>query len=315
MTQVEELTAPYRLEYPYKRGLGPVLGAFFGGLKAGCLLGVRSADGAVFCPPTEYHPTTAEAMTELVPLNGEGTLEAVYWIDEPKAHHPLDRPFAFARIRLDGADSYFVHAVDTSGDRAAAAPGLRVAPSWRTERHGAISDIQCFVPLDQRRIPESEPLGHLDVAVIPVGIDYVIRAGATQSVFLRHLERRRLVGRRSPVNGQVLIPPRGACTASGASCVEEVEVKSSGVVTTFSVIRIEFPGQRLKPPYVCAAILLDGADVPLIHLVGGDPDAVRMGMRVRAVWTDEPAASMEAIRYFEPTGEPDAPFEDYAEHL
>ena len=40
-----------------------------------------------------------------------------------------------------------------------------------------------------------------------------------------------------------------------------------------------------------------------------------MGMRVRAVWTDEPAASMEAIRYFEPTGEPDAPFEDYAEHL
>ena len=128
---------------------------------------------------------------------------------------------------------------------------------------------------------------HLDVAVIPVGIDYVIRAGATQLVFLRHLERRRLVGRRSPVNGQVLIPPRGACTASGARCVEEVEVKSSGVVTTFSVIRIEFPGQRLKPPYVCAAILLDGADVPLIHLVGGDPDAVRMGMRVRAVWTDE----------------------------
>ena len=48
VTQVEELTAPYRLEYPYKRGLGPVLGAFFGGLKAGRLLGVRSADGAVF---------------------------------------------------------------------------------------------------------------------------------------------------------------------------------------------------------------------------------------------------------------------------
>ena len=138
MTQVEELTAPYRLEYPYKRGLGPVLGAFFGGLKAGCLLGVRSADGAVFCPPTEYHPTTAEAMTELVPLNGEGTLEAVYWIDEPKAHHPLDRPFAFARIRLDGADSYFVHAVDTSGDRAAAAEQCRRAAAAGGDRGPAL---------------------------------------------------------------------------------------------------------------------------------------------------------------------------------
>ena len=71
----------------------------------------------------------------------------------------------------------------------------------------------------------------------------------------------------------------------------------------------------MKPPYVCAAILLDGADVPLIHLVGGDPDDVRMGMRVRAVWTDEPLASMEAIQFFEPTGEPDAPFEHYEEHL
>ena len=308
MTQVEELTAPYRLEYPYKRGLGPVLGAFFGGLKAGCLLGVRSADGAVFCPPTEYHPTTAEAMTELVPLNGEGTLEAVYWIDEPKAHHPLDRPFAL-RIRLDGADSYFVHAVDTSGDRRSRRATRR--RSWRTDRHGAISDIQCFVPIDQRN-PDSEPLGHLDVAVIPVGIDYVIRAGATQS----SSDILSVGGSGSPLACQRagLDPARGVLRQR-SRCVEEVEVKSSGVVTTFSVIRIEFPGQRLKPPYVCAAILLDGADVPLIHLVGGDPDAVRMGMRVRAVWTDEPAASMEAIRYFEPTGEPDAPFEDYAEHL
>ena len=85
-------------------------------------------------------------------------------------------------------------------------------------------------------------------------------------------------------------------------------------MTTFSVIRIEFPVSG-------SSRLTSQGDPPrwggcaLIHLVGGDPNAVRMGMRVRAVWTDEPAASMEAIRYFEPTGEPDAPFEDYAEHL
>ncbi len=309
------LTAPYRLEYPYKRGLGPVLGQFFGALRAGRLLGVCSSEGTVFCPPTEFHPTTAEAMTQLVPLSGHGTVESAYWVADPQAHHPLQTPFAFVRIHLDGSDSFFVHVLDTGGDSSLAVKGLRVAPRWRAERQGAITDIEAFVPFDQAVDPIQSSIETIEKSVIPVELDYVIRAGVTQSTFLKQLEQRRLVGRRSPVNGQVLIPPRGACTESGAPCHEEVEVSNTGVVTTFSVIRIEFPGQRLKPPYVCAAILLDGADVPLIHLVGGDPDDVRMGMRVRAVWTDEPLASMEAIQFFEPTGEPDAPFEHYEEHL
>ena len=309
------LTAPYRLEYPYKRGLGPVLGQFFGALRAGQLLGVSSSDGSVFCPPTEFHPTTAEAMTQMVPLTGKGVVESVYWITQPQSHHPMQTPFAFVRIQLDGSDSFFVHILDTNGDSSVAVKGLRVAPRWRAEREGAITDIEAFVPSDEAADPIVSSIELIDRTVIPVGLDYVIRAGATQSAFLKQLEQRRLVGRRSPVNGQVLIPPRGACTESGEPCIEEVEVASTGVVTTFSVIRIEFPGQRLKPPYVCAAILLDGADVPLIHLVGGDPNDVRMGMRVRAVWTDEPLASMEAIQFFEPTGEPDAPFEHFSEHL
>ena len=109
---------------------------------------------------------------------GEGTLEAVYWIDEPKAHHRSIGRFAFARIRLDGADSYFA-AVDTSD----VAPQRR-ACAWRragerTDMGRLVTSSVCAI---DRQIPDSEPLGHLDVAVIPVGIDYVIRAGATQSV-------------------------------------------------------------------------------------------------------------------------------------
>ena len=149
----------------------------------------------------------------------------------------------------------------------------------------------------------------------PTRLTYEVFAGTITSRFLDAILEGRLEGRRCPRCEKVYVPPRGACPTCAVALEDAVQVGPSGTVTTFSVIRIEFPGQRLKPPYVCAAILLDGADVPLIHLVGGDPDAVRMGLRVRAVWTDEPAASMEAIRYFEPTGEPDAPFEDYAEHL
>jgi hypothetical protein len=42
-----------------------------------------------------------------------------------------------------------------------------------------------------------------------------------------------------------------------------------------------------------------------------------MGMRVRAVWKpdDELGPTMESIKWFEPTGEPDADYATYREHL
>jgi len=67
----------------------------------------------------------------------------------------------------------------------------------------------------------------------------------------------------------------------------------------------------VTPPYVAAAVLLDGADIAFQHLVlGCEPGEVRMGLRVRAVWGDE-----GTISGFTPAGEPDAAYETYARHL
>ncbi|MEI2818796.1 MAG: hypothetical protein V9E81_00660 [Marmoricola sp.] len=65
-------------------------------------------------------------------------------------------------------------------------------------------------------------------------------------------------------------------------------------------------------------MLLDGADIPFLHLVLDiDPAEIRMGMRVKAVWRPEEkwGTSMENISHFAPTGEPDADFESYRSHL
>jgi uncharacterized OB-fold protein len=83
-------------------------------------------------------------------------------------------------------------------------------------------------------------------------------------------------------------------------------------------VNVGYPGQRVTPPYVAAAVLLDGADIAFQHLIlGCDPGEVRMGMRVRAVWKppEEGAAPAGAISHFAPTREPDAPYESYARHL
>ena len=73
----------------------------------------------------------------------------------------------------------------------------------------------------------------------------------------------------------------------------------------------------MKLPYVYGSILLDGADLPLLHLIQVPAEEVRMGMRVKAEWLPpvERKPTLEAIRWFVPAGEPDAPYDSYKEHL
>jgi uncharacterized OB-fold protein len=161
----------------------------------------------------------------------------------------------------------------------------------------------------------SEPVTQI---ITPVRLDYTVTPGRAMTRYLTALANGRLVGQRCPSCTKVYLPPRGSCPTCGVPTQEEVEVAHSGTVTSFCVVRVPYPGQQIKPPYVSASILLDGADIPFYHLIQEMPaEDVRMGLRVDAVWRDaaERGPTAESIRYFRPTGEPDAPFDAYKEHL
>ena len=148
MPDSEALHAEHRLEYPYSRSVGPVIGAFLTGLRDGKLYGVRGAGGSVIVPPTEYDPTTGDDTGELVEVGPGGVVETWAWVQEPLRKHPLQTPFAWALIRLDGADTALLHVVDSGGPEALAA-GDRVTVRFRpeSERIGAMADIEAFVPV------------------------------------------------------------------------------------------------------------------------------------------------------------------------
>lgn len=150
----------------------------------------------------------------------------------------------------------------------------------------------------------------------PTKAQYIVTAGKLQQEFLGAVMRRELIGRRCPSCEKVYVPPRGSCPTCAVPCTTPVKVGPKGTVTTFSVVRFPFEGQALEPPYACAHVLLDGADVPLLHLVGDcDVDKVRMGMRVEAVWAEQPAPTLASVRYFRPIDEPDAPYALIEVHL
>lgn len=134
------------LEFPYRRSLGPVIGGFMTGLADHRILGIRRRSGDVLVPPLEHDPDTGEDLgTDLVEVGPGGEVTSWAWVSQPTPRHPLERPFAFALIRLDGATTGLVHVVD-AGASSAMRTGMRVEPRWRAEPEGRITDIEAFVP-------------------------------------------------------------------------------------------------------------------------------------------------------------------------
>ncbi len=140
----EALTAPHKLEYTYKRSLGPVLSQFFTGLRDRRLLGIRRSDGSVMVPPKEYDPETGQSLDELVEVSDEGVLKSWSWVSAPRRQQPLDHPFAYALIQLDGTDTAFIHVVDGATEDSLRT-GMRVRARWIDQPTGSIDDF-VFVP-------------------------------------------------------------------------------------------------------------------------------------------------------------------------
>ncbi|KZS80632.1 Zn-ribbon domain-containing OB-fold protein [Mycobacterium persicum] len=316
------LSAPLTLSFDYTRSVGPTLSKFFTALRERRILGVRGSDGRVHVPPAEYDPGTYEPLSEMVPVSDVGTVVSWTWQPEPLAGQPLDRPFAWALIKLDGADTLLMHAVDvgSAGEPDKIKTGARVHAHWADETVGAITDIAYFaLGGESEPVPEA-PADQDPVTMVVTPIEMTIQHTASheESAYLRAIAEGKLLGARTGQNGKVYFPPHGADPATGQPTTEFVELPDKGTVTTFAIINIPFMGQRIKPPYVAAYVLLDGADIPFLHLVSDvDAHEVRMGMRVEAVWKprEEWGYGIDNIQYFRPTAEPDADYETYKHHL
>ncbi|MEN4477282.1 Zn-ribbon domain-containing OB-fold protein [Mycolicibacterium cosmeticum] len=317
------LSAPLRLSFDYTRSVGPLLSQFFTALRERRIVGVRGSDGRVHVPPAEYDPVTYEALTEVVPVNSVGTVQSWTWQSTPLEGQPLRKPFAWALILLDGADTPLLHAVAVdSADQIST--DTRVHAHWVDEPVGAITDIAYFLPGEEPE-PEGAPDDRepVTVQVAPSFIEIQHTASLPETTFLKALEEGKLLGGRTRSGrdgkpGKVYFPPKEADPATGLELDEFIELPDKGTVTTFAIINIPFTGQRIKPPYVAAYVLLDGADIPFLHLVTEiDPAEVRMGMRVQAVWKprEEWGLGIDNIDYFKPTGEPDADYDSYKHHL
>ncbi len=148
-----------------------------------------------------------------------------------------------------------------------------------------------------------------ETIIVPGRWDLPFRhtAGRVVSHFFRGLKEKRILALRCPRCRRVLLPPRPFCERCFVSLEEWVEVGQQGTLEAFTVCYARFTGLP-DPPYCLIFVKLDGADTALQHLlreveledVERMKEAVRIGMRVEAVWREEREGGIQDIKHFRP---------------
>lgn len=289
---------PGRIALPYTLTAGAAAATFVAELANRRIVGARLASGRVLVPAQDFCGRTGEEPVELLEMPTTGTLSAF-----TETHEGV-----IGLVRVDGADTDMAHRiVEAAYDELAV--GQRVEARWVPEASGAMTDLAGFAPggeaggTPQPLVPRAQP-----IPVHPYEIDlrYQHAYGPYYGRLFDELSTsRRILGVRCPSCEHVLVPPRELCETCFVRTGEWVDVADTGVLQAFSVIHLEFVGQKRTPPYVYAEIILDGASTRLIHTIGGFApeeanERLAPGTRVRAVWRDgEPTGTLEDIEHFE----------------
>ena len=284
------------IKFPYKRSLGPVLGAFMTGLTEQKLLGIRNGS-EVMCPPLEWDPKTGKELAhDFVEVGPAGTVQSWNWVAKPSEQHPLSKPFAFALIKLDGADTAIMHAVD-AGSIDSMSTGMRVAPRWAAERKGHITDIEAFVPGEEAQggggAGASEPVTMMDYNA---SITYNTPIPANVVRGEQANDEGRFLGLKCPTCGRMYTSQKSFCPIDAVELTQEheIDLPQRGVVSNYTIIEpVQYPGQTETERFSRVHIKLDDVDVVLGFQVLLDTpvDDVHIGMKVSAVWASEGEAN------------------------
>jgi acetyl-CoA C-acetyltransferase len=136
-----------------------------------------------------------------------------------------------------------------------------------------------------------------------LGARYSWDAGVAVGRFLDGLRAGKILGRECRRCERVLVPPRMFCERCFRETDGWIEVEHTGAVQTYSICHVSWDMQPLESPQIPAVVSIDGSDGGLLHLLGEvDPDDVRIGMDVEAVWkpVGERTGSILDIDHFRP---------------
>ena len=135
-----------------------------------------------------------------------------------------------------------------------------------------------------------------------IKVPYKHTAGAYVEKFITEIgKNNKIYGVKCPKCNKVNVPPKMICVECFEKMEEWVEIGNQGIVKGFTVITHSTPVMPFEPPFAYGIIRLDGADTDLVHIIKeSDPDKLKIGMKVKAVFKENPRKRILDIEYFEP---------------
>lgn len=142
------LSIPGAIVMPYRYAAGATASKFFIELRDNKrIMGTKCAQcSRVYVPPRSTCVRCFNKLDEWVELDGRGTVESYTVVYYSLPVHPLQPPFAYGIILLDGADTCLTHFLGEFEPEELRI-GMRVAPVFKELRNGNILDIRYFKPL------------------------------------------------------------------------------------------------------------------------------------------------------------------------
>jgi hypothetical protein len=137
---------------------------------------------------------------------------------------------------------------------------------------------------------------------------YAWDTGIAIGRYLAALKEGFILGSRCRHCRRTVVPPRVVCEWCFRPMDEYMPLKDTGTVNTFSLCYVTWDVKRIKEPEIPAVIEIDGASPGhgIMHKLGEvDPEEIRIGMRVQAVWKppEEREGAITDILYFKPIEE------------
>ncbi len=96
--------------------------------------------------------------------------------------------------------------------------------------------------------------------------------------------RYRLVGAECKSCGRRHYPPRPRCPYCGSDRLELVELPRTGVLESYTVVYQVGEGARQESPLIIGLVRLDDGTRVVAQLTDVEPDKLKTGMRVEAVF-------------------------------
>jgi uncharacterized protein len=114
----------------------------------------------------------------------------------------------------------------------------------------------------------------------------VYTSGIGGQIFFRALKTQgKLIGTRCGPCQQVYLPARAFCERCFAELTEQVEVKRTGRLVSYTICNVDNDGARLQHPETLALVQLEGATTVMVHrlLNAAQPGTIKIGCAVEAV--------------------------------